>query len=176
MSSLLRGTAFITGAAKGKCAHVLADLGHLECSRGVARGIMPLMKLAIVSAYTATSGIGRATAEAFARHGISRLALADIDMQGLNKTKEIIKAQCPDAKVLELQLDVRHSGQVKDGLAEIAKKFGRLDIAVNNAGVAGLGKKTHEMTDEEWAGVADVDLFGVWRCQKEELAAMIEQE
>lgn len=137
MTSLLRGTAFITGAAKG---------------------------------------IGRATAEAFARHGVSRLALADIDAQGLNKTKEIIRAQRPDAKVLELQLDVRQSGQVRDGLIEIAKKFGRLDIAVNNAGVAGAGKRTHEMTDAEWAGVADVDLFGVWRCQKEELAVMVEQE
>lgn len=97
-------------------------------------------------------------------------------MQGLNKTKEIIRSQCPDAKVMELQLDVRQSGQIRDGLAEIAKRFGRLDIAVNNAGVPGAGKKTHELTDAEWMGTADVDLFGVWRCQKEELAAMVEQE
>ncbi|KAG8164402.1 hypothetical protein KVR01_006320 [Diaporthe batatas] len=137
MTSLLRGTAFITGAAKG---------------------------------------IGRATAEAFARHGVTRLALADIDTDGLSKTREIIRARCPDATVMELQLDVRQSGQVRDALAEIAKRFGRLDIAVNNAGVAGRGHRTHEMADEEWAGVADIDLFGVWRCQKEELVTMVGQE
>lgn len=138
--------------------------------RKEASNVVPL------AAHTAISGLGRATAEAFARHGVARLALADIDVHGLNKTKEIIKAQCPDAKVMELQLDVRQSGQVRDGLAEVAKRFGRLDIAVNNAGVAGPGKRTHEMGDEEWTAVADVDLFGVWRCQKEELAAMVEQE
>lgn len=97
-------------------------------------------------------------------------------MHGLKKTKEIIQAQYPDAKIMELQLDVRYSGQVGEGLAEIAKRFGRLDIAVNNAGVAGGGKRTHEMSDAEWTGVADVDLFGVWRCQKEELAVMVDQE
>ncbi|POS79973.1 3-oxoacyl-(acyl-carrier-protein) reductase [Diaporthe helianthi] len=137
MTSLLRGTAFITGAAKG---------------------------------------IGRATAEAFARHGVSRLAVADIDMDGLKETKEIIRAQRPDFEVTELKLDVRDSGQVKDGLARIKKRFGRLDIAVNNAGIGTLGTRTHEMDEAVWTKVLDIDLFGVWRCQKEELIAMVEQE
>ncbi|KAJ0124480.1 3-oxoacyl-reductase [Diaporthe amygdali] len=137
MAPLLRGTAFITGAAKG---------------------------------------IGQATAAAFARHGVSRLAIADIDMHGLEKTKELLHAQCPDIKVMELQLDVRHSAQVAGALSEVMKKFGRLDIAVNNAGIGGSGKRTHEMPDDEWQQVADVDLFGVWRCQKEELAMMVDQE
>jgi len=130
----------------------------------------------MLSADAGIPGIGRATASAFAQHGVSRLAIADIDVHGLKKTKEIIQAQSPGAKVMELQLDVRHSEQVREGLAEIAKRFGRLDIAVNNAGVAGVGKRTHEMSDAEWTQVADVDLFGVWRCQKEELAAMVDQE
>lgn len=75
-----------------------------------------------------------------------------------------------------LQLDVRQSGQVRDALWEIVKKFGRLDVAVNNAGVGGSGMRTHEMPDAEWAQIADVDLFGVWRCQKEELGVMVDQE
>lgn len=88
----------------------------------------------------------------------------------------MIRAQYPDVKIMDLQLDVRQSGQVKEALSEILKKFGRLDVAVNNAGVGGSGKKTHEMPDDEWAHIADVDLFGVWRCQKEELAVMVNQE
>lgn len=71
---------------------------------------------------------------------------------------------------------MRQSGQVKDALEEVWKKFGRLDIAVNNAGVGGSGQRTHEMSDTEWTQIADVDLFGVWRCQKEELAMMVDQE
>lgn len=123
-----------------------------------------------------TSGIGQATAAAFARHGVSRLAIADIDNQALKNTTEMIRAQYPDIKIMDLQLDVRQSGQVKEALSEILKKFGRLDVAVNNAGVGGSGKKTHEMPDDEWTQIADVDLFGVWRCQKEELAVMVDQE
>lgn len=121
-------------------------------------------------------GIGQATAAAFARHGISRLAIADIDVHTLKKTKEAIRAQYPDTKVMELRLDVRQSGQVREALAEVVMKFGRLDIAVNNAGVGGSGKMTHEMPDTEWKQIADVDLFGVWRCQKEELDVMVDQE
>lgn len=130
----------------------------------------------VIWADAGTSGIGQATAAAFARHGVSRLAIADIDVQALKKTKEVIRAKYPDTKVLELQLDVRKSEQVKKALSEIVVKFGRLDIAVNNAGVGGSGKMTHEMLDAEWTQIADVDLFGVWRCQKEELDMMVDQE
>ncbi|KAL1860381.1 hypothetical protein Daus18300_009294 [Diaporthe australafricana] len=137
MAPLLRGAAFITGAAKG---------------------------------------LGQATATAFARHGVSRLAIADIDMHGLQKTRELLRAQYPEVKVMKLQLDVRHSEQVEEGLSEVVRKFGRLDIAVNNAGIGGSGMRTHEMPNAEWNKIADVDLFGVWRCQREELAIMVDQE
>lgn len=97
-------------------------------------------------------------------------------MHALKTTKDVIQAQYPDTKIMELQLDVRKSAQVKEALSEIVIKFGRLDIAVNNAGVGGSGKMTHEIPDAEWTQIADVDLFGVWRCQKEELDVMVDQE
>lgn len=130
----------------------------------------------IRSADAGTPGIGQATAAAFARHGISRLAIADIDTKGLSKTTEILRAQFSNVKIIELQLDVRNIGQVREAISETVRKFGRLDIAVNNAGVGGSGQMTHEMPDTEWTQIADVDLFGVWRCQKEELAVMVDQE
>ena len=73
-------------------------------------------------------------------------------------------------------MNVQDTKQVRAGIAETVKKFGRLDIAVNNAGIGGSGVITHELEEEEWLRVVDIDLHGVWRCQKEELKVMIGQE
>lgn len=65
---------------------------------------------------------------------------------------------------------------MKQSIADVARAFGRLDVAVNNAGISGSGKLTHETEDEEIDRVLDVNLRGVYRCQKEELAVMVKQE
>lgn len=78
--------------------------------------------------------------------------------------------------MLQLPMDVRKSAEVKDGIAQTVGKFGRLDVAVNNAGIGGSGKRTHEIEEDEWDRVVDVNLNGVRRCQKEQLAIMINQE
>ena len=78
--------------------------------------------------------------------------------------------------VLPLVMDVRKLDEVKQGIALAAAKFGRVDIAVNNAGVGGQNERTHELDEDEWQRVIDINLNGVYRCQKEELAVMIGQE
>ncbi|ETS75241.1 hypothetical protein PFICI_13725 [Pestalotiopsis fici W106-1] len=137
MTSLLKGTAFITGAA---------------------------------------SGIGQHTARSFAKYGIQRLALADINTKLLDSSIKSLQKQFPGIEVLPLQMNVRKASEVKSGIAETVQRFGRLDVAVNNAGIGGTGVRTHEVDEEEWSTVLDVDLHGVWRCQKEELAIMLEQQ
>ncbi|TPX07223.1 uncharacterized protein E0L32_010817 [Thyridium curvatum] len=137
MAQLLRGTAFITGAA---------------------------------------SGIGQHTALSFARHGIRRLALADINAAGLEAANAALSARFPHVEILSLRLDVRDPRGVRDCVRRTADRFGRLDVAVNNAGIGGSGRPTHAVPESEWRGVLDVDLDGVWRCQREELAVMVEQE
>lgn len=137
MANLVKGTAFITGAA---------------------------------------SGIGQYTALAFARHGITNLALADINLEALEAASKALQEQFPHVQVLNLQVDVQKGDQVKAVVAAVVAKFGRLDIAVNNAGIGGSGKPTHEVDEEEWRRVINIDLDGVWRCQKEELAVMMNQE
>lgn len=77
---------------------------------------------------------------------------------------------------MQLNMDVRKPDEVKDGISSIVSKFGRLDIAVNNAGIGGSGRQTHEVDAEEWNRVLDVNLHGVWRCQKEEISHMMKQE
>ncbi|KAH6663259.1 3-oxoacyl-reductase [Plectosphaerella plurivora] len=137
MASLLRGTAFITGAA---------------------------------------AGIGQQTALAFARHGITRLALADVNGPALTSSTAALLHAHPAVDVLPLHLDVRSSKEVRDVIAETVRRFGRLDVAVNNAGIGGSGRPTHETDEDEFSAVVDVDLHGVWRCQREELRHMIRQE
>ncbi|KAF5709112.1 dehydrogenase [Fusarium globosum] len=137
MTVLLRGSAFITGAA---------------------------------------SGIGQQIAIAFAQHGVTKLALADINQDALDISAGSLKKQFPHVHILPVHLNVRDSTQVKEGIAKTIGEFGRLDIAVNNAGISGSGRKTHELEDDEWLGILDVNLQGVYRCQKEELDVMINQE
>ncbi|CAK7244167.1 MAG: hypothetical protein STHCBS139747_005702 [Sporothrix thermara] len=124
----------------------------------------------------AASGIGQYTALAFAREGITNLALADVNLEALEASSKALKEQYPNVNVLNLQVDVQSGEQVKATVAQVVAKFGRLDIAVNNAGIGGSGKPTHEMDEEEWRRVINIDLDGVWRCQREELAVMMGQE
>jgi NAD(P)-dependent dehydrogenase (short-subunit alcohol dehydrogenase family) len=121
-------------------------------------------------------GIGQQTALAFAKHGITQLALADINADSLAKSSAALKELYPDVETLLLDLDVRNAEQVKSGIAQTVSKFGRLDIAVNNAGISGSGQQTHEIDDEEWNRVLDVNLHGVYRCQKEQISHMLKQE
>ena len=113
---------------------------------------------------------------AFARHGITKLALADINADGLASSIKQLKEKFPNVQVLPLTVDVRKSEEVKSSIAETVKAFGRLDVAVNNAGIGGSGRRTHEIEDEEWERVVDVDLRGVYRCQKAELEVFVKQE
>ncbi|GKT41398.1 putative oxidoreductase YxbG [Colletotrichum spaethianum] len=137
MASLLRGTAFITGAA---------------------------------------SGIGKQTALAFAKNGITRLALADVNREALQATSNLLRRQYRAVEVLDLPIDVRNASEVTIGIAEAVSCFGRLDVAVNNAGIGGSGRSTHETDEDEFVRVVDIDLYGVLRCQREEIKVMLRQE
>lgn len=121
-------------------------------------------------------GIGQYTALSFARHGIQRLALADVNAKALKVANDALASKFPAVEILALQMDVQKASEVRDGIAETVRRFGRLDIAVNNAGIGGSGAKTHEIDEEEFARVVDVDLHGVWRCQREQLKVMMGQE
>jgi NAD(P)-dependent dehydrogenase (short-subunit alcohol dehydrogenase family) len=122
------------------------------------------------------SGLGQSTAIAFAKHGVTKLALADVNLAALEESNAALKESFPDVQILTLHLDVRDAVQVKEGITQAAAEFGRLDIAINNAGTGGSGRQTHEIEDDEWMKVVDVNLLGVYRCQKEELGIMVNQE
>src|SRR3954469_2808394 len=105
------------------------------------------------------SGIGRATALAFARAGAS-VAVADLGEQANQETARLIEQEGGCA--LAVRCDVTRGDEVKVALEKTAEAFGRLDFAFNNAGIE--PKKpapTADYDEEEWNRIIEIDLRGV---------------
>ncbi|NKB71632.1 MAG: SDR family oxidoreductase [Candidatus Latescibacteria bacterium] len=117
------------------------------------------------------SGIGRATAQAFAQRG-AQVAVADIDLAKAEETAQAIIDE--GGQAIGLQADVRRSDQVEQLVEQIVHHYGRLDCACNNAGLGG-GGSTVEATEEAWDLLLDTNLKGVWLCMKYEIAQMLKQ-
>ena len=120
----------------------------------------------------AASGIGRASALAFAAAGAS-VALVDIDADGLSETAEAARALGGRAEVLVA--DVTSLGQMTSAVGRAVEVFGRLDAAHNNAGVPGPYVPLDEYEEEDFLRVLQVDLVGVWRCMRAEIRHMRSQ-
>src|SRR5215468_6580320 len=116
----------------------------------------------------AASGIGRASALAFAAAGAS-VALVDINAGGLAETAAARKLG-PPAEVIVA--DVTDLAAVTAAVARTVEVFGRLDAAHNNAGVPGPYVPLDEYTEADFLRVVQVDLVGVWRCMRAEIRHM----
>ncbi len=120
----------------------------------------------------AASGIGRASALAFAAAGAS-VALVDIDGDGLERTAKDVHAAGREAEVIAA--DVTDLDAMADAVERTVARFGRLDAAHNNAGVAGPYLPLDEYPADEFLRVIQVDLIGVWHCMRAEIAQMRRQ-
>ncbi len=118
-------------------------------------------KVAIVTG--SAMGIGEATAALFAQEG-AKVAVADIDDAAGEKVVEKILAAGGVAKYWHL--NVASEENCKNVVEEVVKEWGKLDVVVNNAGVTGVDKPTHECTSEEWDFVYNVDVKGVFYMTK----------
>ncbi|GBD24652.1 Glucose 1-dehydrogenase 1 [bacterium HR29] len=115
------------------------------------------------------SGIGRAIAGAFAAEG-ARIFIVDVNAEGIAGVIADHGHNTADG----CEADVRDEAAVRRAVERCVRRFGRLDIAVNNAGT-GAFSPVHEMPLEEWQRVLDVNLTGVFLCLKHEAAQMIRQ-
>ncbi|MBX9701820.1 MAG: SDR family oxidoreductase [Acetobacteraceae bacterium] len=120
------------------------------------------------------SGIGRATALAFAREG-AWVAVADLTLEAAQRTVADIEAK--DGKAVAIACDVTDDDAVRAMVAAAVEAFGGLDCAFNNAGIApfqvnAAGQKIADVAPEAWERVIDVNLTGVWRCLRHEVAQM----
>ena len=126
-------------------------------------------KVALVTG--AAAGIGRTTALAFAREG-AQVAAADVHEEGLQKTVQ----QITDAggEALALTVDVSSTSDVQEMISRTVDRFGRLDIAFNNAGIEGRQAETADIDEDVWDQVIAVNLKGVWLCMKYEIPVILE--
>jgi NAD(P)-dependent dehydrogenase (short-subunit alcohol dehydrogenase family) len=120
----------------------------------------------------AASGIGRATAIAFAAEG-ARVVITDRGEAALQETAERVKAVSGD--VLTITCDVSKPEEVEAAVAKAVKAFGRIDCAFNNAGVENKTAPLHEIELEEWDRVLNINLRGTFICMKHEIAQMLRQ-
>jgi NAD(P)-dependent dehydrogenase (short-subunit alcohol dehydrogenase family) len=127
-------------------------------------------KVALVTG--AASGLGLATAKAFAEAGAS-VVLADINQKQVEgAAKELAKK---GYSTLAVTCDVSDDAQVEAMVKKTVATFGRLDAAYNNAGIQNVLAETADSSREDYDRVMAVNLRGVWACMKFELQVMREQ-
>jgi len=110
----------------------------------------------------AARGIGRAIAEEFAREG-AKVVIADVLEGEARKAAEEIKAL--GAEAIACRVNVSNVDDVEEMVRITLSNFGRVDVLVNNAGIA-IQKEALEMSKEDWQRVVDVNLTGVFLCSQ----------
>ncbi|KAJ5316539.1 hypothetical protein PENANT_c019G10874 [Penicillium antarcticum] len=122
------------------------------------------------------SGIGKATALAFAKNGINALALVDVNLSLLESTLQEIQCQYPGVQAVTFQVNVADEASVNAAVQKTVEKFGSIDIGVNCAGISGNPTPTHEMSLAEWNKVIAINQTGLWLCQRALIRQMLTQD
>lgn len=130
------------------------------------------MKKKTVLITGALAGIGKATAYAFAHEGANIVISGRKEEVGASLAKDL-RSLGGDA--VFIRADVRYEGEVQSLIEGTVKRFGRLDVAVNNAGTEGVGAPFVEQTVENYHSTFDTNVFGIFLCLKYELKVMIPQ-
>lgn len=131
---------------------------------------MENLKNKVVIVTGAGSGIGKATAIAFAKEG-AKVVASDVNENECQQTIEEIKKV--NGEAIAIKCDVSSDEDVKRMIEKTLEKYGKLDCAYNNAGIEGIPSSTTECTTENWNRTIDVNLKGVWLCMKYEIPAML---
>jgi NAD(P)-dependent dehydrogenase (short-subunit alcohol dehydrogenase family) len=118
------------------------------------------------------SGLGRVSAIALANEG-AKIVVADVMVSEGQATVETIAGQ--GGQAIFVKADVTKSSEVEAIVQETLKAFGRLDFALNNAGIDGVRARTADYPEEIWHQVIAVNLTGVFLCLKAELPVMVKQ-
>jgi 3-oxoacyl-[acyl-carrier protein] reductase len=126
-------------------------------------------RIVLVTAAAGT-GIGSAAARRCLEEGAA-VVVSDAHQRRLGETAEELKAVFP-GRVHAIPCDVTSEAQVGALYDGTIERFGRIDVAVHNAGLGGTASLV-EMTDEQWSTVLDVTLTGTFRCTRAALARML---
>ncbi|WVR07070.1 hypothetical protein IAU60_004109 [Kwoniella sp. DSM 27419] len=124
------------------------------------------------------SGIGAATAKAFIQQGVRRVVLVDVRLEPLEAFARELRSTTivgEAVDVFTVQCDVTNELAVKDMVQAAVQRFGRIDYAVNSAGITNKSK-VGEYKTADWDRVIGVNQTGVFFCMREELAQMEKQD
>ncbi|EMC93642.1 hypothetical protein BAUCODRAFT_37343 [Baudoinia panamericana UAMH 10762] len=124
----------------------------------------------------AASGIGQATAITFAKEGCQKIVIADRNTKGLDETASLIKQTADSTHVLMVEVDVASAQSVEDLIAKTVSAFGRIDYAVNAAGVLSNNERSHELTIENFDRINNIDYKGCWLCSRAQITQMLKQD
>ncbi|AFZ32501.1 Cyclopentanol dehydrogenase [Gloeocapsa sp. PCC 7428] len=117
------------------------------------------------------AGIGKATCLLLAKEG-AKVAVTDIlNEQGKTLVEDIINNS---GEAAYWHLDVSQEAEVEKVFTEVRQKWGKIDVLVNNAGISGVNKPTHEITEQEWNSLMAINVNGVFFCTKHAIPAMID--
>src|SRR5277367_3279753 len=119
-----------------------------------------------------TSGIGRDTAILFAKAGAKVVVAGRRELEG-NESVELVRAAGGEA--LFVQADVSKAAEVENLVKKTVEKFGRLDVAFNNAGIEGKSAPIISQSEDDWDRTININLKGVWLCLKYEIRQMLKQ-
>ena len=117
-------------------------------------------------------GIGRATALAFAAEG-AKVAVADVNPATASAVAEEVSASGGEA--IGIAVDVSRDDQVTDMIDQVVRRFGRLDIAFNNAAIDIEHEPLAMCTEEMFDSLMSVNVKGVWLCMRREIEQMLKQ-
>ncbi|HSN04960.1 MAG TPA: SDR family oxidoreductase [Nitrospira sp.] len=127
-------------------------------------------KVALITGGNA--GIGEAVAKVFAREG------ASVVITGRRKDElDRVAADIQNSRgaVLAVAGSITDESHVRSAVEQAVRHFKRLDILINNAGIGDFGKRIHELDDEAWAHVLNVNLTGVFRMTRAAVPTMLSQ-
>ncbi|KIV82882.1 hypothetical protein PV11_04949 [Exophiala sideris] len=125
----------------------------------------------------AASGIGRACAVAFVEEGVKRLVLAEMNTTGLEETSFSLKNLNPEVETVLTRTDTSSPEDVQKMVDTGVEKFGSIHYTVNCAGVSTTSRVgSAELDIEAWDKVINVNLRGVWLCQRAVIQQMLKQD
>jgi NAD(P)-dependent dehydrogenase (short-subunit alcohol dehydrogenase family) len=120
----------------------------------------------------ASSGIGRATALAFAQRGGKVIC---IDVNSSRSQQLLDEVSKVGGEGIFISCDVSKAAEVEKTVSEGVRVFGKIDVAFNNAGIEGVQASIADSTEENWNRVIDTNLKGVWLCMRSQIPQMLKQ-